>query len=254
MPRNGSGVYTLPPGTAAVTQTPISSTAYNSATADYATALTNSMPRNGEGPATGNWPMGGFKLTGLAAGSTAGDSVRYEQVFGGFLPLSGGTMTGAIAMGAHKITGLSAGTVAGDAVRFEQLGTIASQNANAVAITGGTITGLGTPLPIASGGTAGATQVAAQTALALLPGTNIVALSVVPDTPPIGEWMLLEYTNASPLADGTTTTGANLRYLVGTTFWSLGDGRRPSGTWKNVSNQSLASGGTYRTGQFVRTA
>lgn len=44
-----------------------------------------------------------------------------------------------------------------------------------VAITGGTITGLDSPIPIASGGTGGATVAAAQTALSLTPGTNIQA-------------------------------------------------------------------------------
>lgn len=40
--------------------------------------------------------MGNFKLTGLAAGTVNGDSVRYEQVVGTYLPLAGGSMTGAI--------------------------------------------------------------------------------------------------------------------------------------------------------------
>jgi hypothetical protein len=47
------------------------------------------------------------------------------------------------------------------------LGTMSTQNASAVAITGGTITGLSSPLPIASGGTAGNTASAARTALGL---------------------------------------------------------------------------------------
>jgi hypothetical protein len=47
------------------------------------------------------------------------------------------------------------------------LGTMSTQNANAVAITGGTITGLSSPLPIASGGTGGNTQTAARTGLGL---------------------------------------------------------------------------------------
>jgi hypothetical protein len=42
------------------------------------------------------------KIVGLAAGTEAGNAVRYEQV----LLLSGGTMSGAIAMGTNKITGL----------------------------------------------------------------------------------------------------------------------------------------------------
>jgi hypothetical protein len=48
------------------------------------------------------------------------------------------------------------------------LGTMSVQNANAVAITGGTISGLSSPLPVASGGTGGATQSAGRTGLGLL--------------------------------------------------------------------------------------
>ncbi len=40
------------------------------------------MDRAGTVTATANQPMGGFKHTGLAAGSSNGDSVRYEQLFG----------------------------------------------------------------------------------------------------------------------------------------------------------------------------
>ena len=58
-----------------------------------------------------NQPMGNFKLTGLAAGSANGDSVRYEQV----LLKVGGTMSGAIAMGSNLITGLAAPVSGGDA-------------------------------------------------------------------------------------------------------------------------------------------
>jgi hypothetical protein len=54
-------------------------------------------------PMTENLAAGGFKLTGLGAGSASGDSVRYEQV----LLLAGGTMAGNIAMGGNDITGIS---------------------------------------------------------------------------------------------------------------------------------------------------
>lgn len=77
---------------------------------------TNALLKGG-GTMSGNIAMGTNKLTGLAAGSTAGDSVRYEQV----LLLAGGTMAGDIAMGTNKLTGLGAGTAAGHSVRFEQL-------------------------------------------------------------------------------------------------------------------------------------
>lgn len=68
----------------------------------------------------GNIAMAGFKLTGLGAGSTNGDSLRYEQLIGLYLLLAGGTMSGAIAMGSNKITGLTSGTASGDAVNFGQ--------------------------------------------------------------------------------------------------------------------------------------
>lgn len=85
----------------------------------------------------GNIAMGGFKLTGLGAGTVAGDSLRYEQVIGLYLLLTGGTMSGAIAMGTNKITGLGNGTAAQDAVAFSQLisnnivGTATNDNATA---------------------------------------------------------------------------------------------------------------------------
>lgn len=73
-----SGTYTLP-GPALVTGEIVSATENNQFRNDVATALNLTFLRNGTSTATANLPMGGFKLTGLAAGTTAGDSVRYEQ-------------------------------------------------------------------------------------------------------------------------------------------------------------------------------
>jgi hypothetical protein len=64
-------------------------------------------------PLAADLPAGGFKLTGLAAGSGAGHSVRYEQV----LLLAGGTMAGAINMGGQAITNLAAPVNNNDAAR-----------------------------------------------------------------------------------------------------------------------------------------
>lgn len=89
----------------------------------------------------GNIAMGGFKLTGLGAGSSNGDSLRYEQLIGVYLPLAGGTMAGNIAMGSNKLTGLAAGTSNGDSVRFEQLNTgKILQIVSAAGFAGNTIT------------------------------------------------------------------------------------------------------------------
>jgi hypothetical protein len=74
---NGSGTYVLP-GAALVDGQTISATEHNTQRDDMAVALTTCVTRDGQSPATANLPMGGFKLTGLAAGSGAGESVRYE--------------------------------------------------------------------------------------------------------------------------------------------------------------------------------
>jgi hypothetical protein len=96
MSYNGSGVYSLPAGNPVVTGTTISSTTQNNTLSDIATALSNVICKDGQSTPTANIKLGGFKLTGLAAGSTNGDSVRYEQLFGAFLPISGGTLTGSL--------------------------------------------------------------------------------------------------------------------------------------------------------------
>lgn len=79
MPFNGSGTYSLPAGNPVVTGTTISSTTTNSTNSDIATALTNCLTRDGQSTPSANLPMNSKKLTGLAAGTSAGDSVRYEQ-------------------------------------------------------------------------------------------------------------------------------------------------------------------------------
>lgn len=79
MPRDGSGNYIRPAGQPVTTGTVIDATVFNALTADLATALTGSMPRDGQAPPTANLPMGGFKLTGLANGSAAADSITYGQ-------------------------------------------------------------------------------------------------------------------------------------------------------------------------------
>jgi hypothetical protein len=95
---NGSGTYNLPAGNPVVTGTTISSSTTNTTNSDIATALTNCITRDGQSTPSANLPMNAKKLTGLAAGTSAGDSVRYEQV----LLLTGGTMTGAITFAAGQ--------------------------------------------------------------------------------------------------------------------------------------------------------
>lgn len=86
MSRNGAGTYNLPSGNPVVTNTTISSTWANSTLSDIASALTQSVAKDGQTVMTNNLPMGGFKLTNLGAGTNAGDSVRYQQLFSQGLP------------------------------------------------------------------------------------------------------------------------------------------------------------------------
>jgi len=82
MPYNGSGTFTpYTPGNPVISGTVISSTAFNATQSDIAAGLTNALTRDGQAPPTANLPMGGKKLTGLDAGTIAGDSLRWEQLF-----------------------------------------------------------------------------------------------------------------------------------------------------------------------------
>jgi hypothetical protein len=107
MSRNGSGTYTLPAGNPVVTGTTISSTWANCTLTNIASALTDSLAADGQTTATGNLKMGNNRITGLADGLASTDAATVSQV---------------------------AASVAG-------LGTMSTQNANAVAITGGAING-----------------------------------------------------------------------------------------------------------------
>lgn len=78
-PSDGSGNYSRPAGTTPSTGDIVEAAPFNEGMDDIAAALTARLMANGAKAATANIPMGGFKLTGLAAGSQNGDSVRYEQ-------------------------------------------------------------------------------------------------------------------------------------------------------------------------------
>lgn len=77
-----SGSFSLyTPGNPVTTGTTIASSWANNTLNDIATGLSTCVLKDGTQTITANLPMAGFKLTGLGAGSAAGDSLRYEQVF-----------------------------------------------------------------------------------------------------------------------------------------------------------------------------
>lgn len=80
MARNGTGTYNLPAGQPVVTNTTISSSVFNTLTSDIATALTQSICTDGQTPMAANLPMGGNKITNLAAGSASTEAVNYGQL------------------------------------------------------------------------------------------------------------------------------------------------------------------------------
>ena len=82
MSLNGSGVYLVnSAGQPVVANTLITAAAFNAFTADIAAALSTAVFKDGQQTITANLPMGGYRLTGLGAGSASGHSLRYEQLF-----------------------------------------------------------------------------------------------------------------------------------------------------------------------------
>ena len=79
MSRNGSGVYSLPAGNPVITNTTISSVAFNNTMNDMANALTGSVASDGQTPMTGQLDMNNLKIKNLAAGTTTGNAVEFDQ-------------------------------------------------------------------------------------------------------------------------------------------------------------------------------
>jgi hypothetical protein len=99
MSRNGSGVYSLPAGNPVVTNTTISSTWANSTLTDLANAMTGSVAADGQTPMTGPLNMNSNKITGVTAGTVAGDAVEYSQLVAATstsVVITGGTINGTI--------------------------------------------------------------------------------------------------------------------------------------------------------------
>lgn len=108
MSRNGSGTYSLPVGNPVVTGTTITSTWANTTLTDIASALTDSLAADGQTTASGNLNMGTNRIVNTADPTNAQDVATKNYV---------DTYVGA-------------------------LGTMSTQDADDVAITGGSISSI----------------------------------------------------------------------------------------------------------------
>jgi hypothetical protein len=94
MPFDGNGVYTPPAASfPAVALTLIESAKFNSTVNDIASALSSVITRDGQSPATGNLPMGGFRHTGVSNGSARDQYASVAQLQDA-TPIWGGTAGG----------------------------------------------------------------------------------------------------------------------------------------------------------------
>ena len=92
MARDGSGNYNLPAGQPVSTGTTISSTVHNTLASDVASALTQSLSKDGQTTPTANLPMGGFKFTGVADGTASNHFATVGQLQSAAVSLAGSAL------------------------------------------------------------------------------------------------------------------------------------------------------------------
>ena len=84
MARNGSGTYVTPSGTwtnGAANGVLANLSDWQALLNDLVDAISQSVSKDGQTVMTGNLPMGGFRLTGLGAGTGVGETLTFEQLF-----------------------------------------------------------------------------------------------------------------------------------------------------------------------------
>ena len=143
---NGSGVFVInTTGQPVVTGTVISSSTFNTLTADLATGLSTCLTKDGQSTPTANIKLGGYKLTNVGAPTTAGDALS----FGAAATISTATISTATITTA-AITTLTLTNVLGTV--YGGTGLTAFTSGGAVYATSTSALTTGT-LPVASGGT-----------------------------------------------------------------------------------------------------
>jgi hypothetical protein len=81
MPFNGAGTFTVyTPGNPIANGDTSNAVYFNNTMTDFATGLSNTMTKDGQGVPTANIPMGNNKLTGLANGTISTDAINFGQL------------------------------------------------------------------------------------------------------------------------------------------------------------------------------
>jgi hypothetical protein len=194
---NGSGTFQInTAGQPVVAGTVISSTAFNSLTADLANGLSTAITKDGQTTVTNNIPMAGFKITGLGAATVGTDAARYSQIQGGTDKLI--TVTGTDTL-TGSLTPVLTAYAAGNLFSF----VVVNTNTGAVTIN---IDGVGVKSITKSGSTALAAgdMVATQVALIEYDGTRFQLLNVAAAASGDVVGPASSTANAIPTFSGTT--------------------------------------------------
>lgn len=102
MPDDSNGIYNVPSGTLVNTGDTVLPSQHNPWALDSSQAISNRFSKDGRSPATGNWNLNTFRITGMGDGVSATDAVTKHQVETALdqkLSKSGGTLTGDLLFG-----------------------------------------------------------------------------------------------------------------------------------------------------------
>lgn len=157
-----------------------------------------------------------------------------------------GNLTGTVTGNATNVNGTVAinnggtgGTTASSARANLELGTISTQNADAVSITGGSISGLSSALAIADGGTGGSSATQARANLGLVLGADVQPFSnILTSISAVVSNGLLIKTGTNTVAGRTITGGTNITV-------SNGDGVSGNPTISVSGLATVATSGSY---------
>lgn len=219
MPRNGSGVYTpIAPDNPVAAGNLIEAVKFNNTVNDISDALSGSMAKDGQTTATGNIPMGTFRLTGLGDGASLTDSATLKQVqnqAGTWCGTAGGTANAITLTPSPAITAYVAGqkfsyialatNTGAVTIAVSGLATKAGQNYEAALVAGDLV--IGHKYEITYDGAAFQFSAAGSSYARLQAASNFTVVPTINNSPVVDE---ADFTWTTPAfnADDFTATGS----------------------------------------------